>query len=61
MDLHGKSGSVALPLTKLVAATDAALFKAPARRAERTTGVVRRSVADILKSVDLKSSILEKN
>jgi hypothetical protein len=50
---HGKSGSVALPRTKLVLATEAALFAAPALSAERPTADERKSVADmIVDSID---------
>lgn len=45
---QGRSGSVALPLTKLVLAIVAALFEGPARRAARAAVEVRRSVADMI-------------
>lgn len=47
-DEQGRSGSVALPRTKLILATLAALFEAPALRAERAALDVRRSVADMI-------------
>lgn len=47
-DAHGRSGSVALPRTKLVLAIVAALFEAPALRAERAAVDVRRSVVDMI-------------
>lgn len=39
---------MALPRTKLVLATPAALFEAPALRAERIAGELRKSVTDIV-------------
>jgi hypothetical protein len=48
MNLHGRSGRVALPRTKLVLAIEAALFEAPALRAERAAPDVRKSVADMV-------------
>lgn len=39
---------MALPRTKLVLATPAALFEAPALRAERIAGELRKSAADIV-------------
>jgi hypothetical protein len=48
MNLQGRSGRVALPRTKLVLAIEAALFEAPARRAERAAPEVRKSVADMI-------------
>lgn len=50
LDIHGKSGNVALPRTKLVPASPACfeVVVAPARRAERTVDVRRRDV-DMLK------------
>lgn len=50
-DEHGRSGRVALPRTKLVLAIEAALFEAPALRAERAAVEVRRSVADMIAGV----------
>ena len=47
-NIHGKSGSVALPRTKLVLAAETALFAAPALRAERATAEERKSVADMI-------------
>ena len=55
--LHGRSGRVALPRTKLVLATLAALLEAPARKIERTAVLVRKSVVDM--SEDLMSTILD--
>ena len=47
-DSHGRSGRVAFPLTKLVLATEAALFEAPALKAERAALEVRNRVADMI-------------
>jgi hypothetical protein len=55
--LHGRAGRVALLRTKLVQATPAALLEAPARKAERTAVLVRKSVEDI--SENLISTILD--
>lgn len=55
--LHGRSGRVALPRTKLVLATPAALLEAPTRKAERTVALVRKSVVDM--SEDLASIKLD--
>lgn len=55
--LHGRSGRVALPRTKLVLATLAALLEAPARKAERTAVLVRKSVVDMFE--DLMATILD--
>ena len=47
LNLHGRSGRVALPRTKLMLAMAAARLEAPARRAERAAVEVRRRVADM--------------
>lgn len=47
-DEHGRSGSVALPRTKLVLVMAAAVFEAPALRAVRAAVDVRRRVADMI-------------
>ena len=46
--LHGRSGSVALPRTKLVLAIEAARFEALARRAERAAPGVRKIFPSIV-------------
>jgi len=51
-NVQGKSGSVAFPRTKLVLAAEAALFAAPALRAERAAVLVRNSVADIFACIN---------
>jgi hypothetical protein len=45
---------VALPLTKLVLATEAALFAAPAFKAERAATEERNSVVDMIMDVNLR-------
>jgi hypothetical protein len=51
IDSHGRSGSVALPRTKLVLAIVAAFFAAPARRAERAAAADdRKRVADMIEA-----------
>lgn len=52
MDVHGRSGSVALPRMKLVLAIVAALLEAPALRAERAALEVRKRVADMMIDFD---------
>lgn len=49
--IQGRSGSVALPRTKLVLATATAFLEAPALRAERAALEVRKSVADIFRNM----------
>jgi hypothetical protein len=46
--VHGRSGRVALPRTKLVLAMAATRLGAPARRAERAVMEVRKRVADMI-------------
>jgi len=63
--IHGRSGRVALPRTKLVLAIAAAFLGAPARRAERAAVLVRKSAADMLmdfnsRNVDTASMMLLK-
>jgi hypothetical protein len=51
-NIHGRSGRVALPRTKLVLAMEAALFEAPALKAERAAVLVRKSVVDMIADVN---------
>jgi len=61
MDLHWRSGRVALPRTKAVLARAAAGLVAPAaRRAPRRAGVVRRRAEDIVKIVIVRLAAEEK-
>jgi hypothetical protein len=55
---HGRSGSVALPRTKLVLAMAAAGFMALARRAPRRAGTVRRRVVDIVAGVVFRFALV---
>jgi hypothetical protein len=50
--IHGRSGRVALPRTKLVLATPAALLAVAAFRAERTAGAARKREVDMIMDVE---------
>ncbi len=58
INIHGKSGSVALPRTKVVLASAAAGRATRDRRAPRRTGADRRSVADMVLSCSRDVSTL---